>query len=398
MSTVISSSATPAVSPTQVIASPREAQQTNGGGFDQHLEAAQRSASSTPRREPAAADEQRDRADDSLAHSPAKRSTPSTNAKPTAPASASAASTTASKPGSKACRAAGSLGNADDPAATADTATPFDPTLGASLLALIGAASMGTTAASTPAAADVPLSGAADAGAASGNAAASSAAGSPASASIASGVLGDSLLPTDPSLTSPEAGLTTLVANGGMPTMAAATMPLRGASDKDTLADLTQRVALFTPSATAAPMTVHALQLTEPVSGQAFQQALGQQVVWLTGQEIKQASIRLHPQDLGQLDIKVSVNHGSVNVVINAQHPAAADAVQQTLPQLASMLAQHGLSLGHADVGHRPSGHAQGRENHRGGAHADSSAADDATAAVAPASTIGAINLLDAFA
>ena len=47
---------------------------------------------------------------------------------------------------------------------------------------------------------------------------------------------------------------------------------------------------------------------------------------------------------------------GQVDVTFAAQHPAAVHALQQTLPQLDALLAQHGLSLGQADVGQRQSG------------------------------------------
>ncbi|MFC4764334.1 flagellar hook-length control protein FliK [Dyella koreensis] len=112
------------------------------------------------------------------------------------------------------------------------------------------------------------------------------------------------------------------------------------------------------PSGTPAP---HALKMDAPVNTPAFAQELGQQVAWLGGQDIKQARIRLRPEELGQLDVKVSVEHGRVDVSFTAQHPSAVTAVQQTLGQLDLMLAGHGLSLGQAQVGQQ-GGHGGGRE------------------------------------
>lgn len=153
--------------------------------------------------------------------------------------------------------------------------------------------------------------------------------------------------------------------------------------------------ALALPTVHAnAVQSVHQLQIPTPVGNQGFAQELGQQVAWLGGQDVKQARIRLHPEDLGQLDIKVSVMHGRVDVVFTAQHPGAVAAVQQSLPQLDQMLGQHGLSLGHAEVGQ------QDRGGHGGGERGTSEGAvsDEVGEIHGVAASTGSVSLLDAFA
>jgi flagellar hook-length control protein FliK len=127
--------------------------------------------------------------------------------------------------------------------------------------------------------------------------------------------------------------------------------------------DTTPVPGLSAPAATtpAAPVSV---PIAAPVGSHAFAQELGQQVSWFVGQDVKQARIRLHPEELGSLDLKISVNHGRVDVVFHAQHPGAVTAVQQSLPQLDQMLAQHGLSLGHAEVGQHDRGDQSGQGGH----------------------------------
>jgi flagellar hook-length control protein FliK len=94
------------------------------------------------------------------------------------------------------------------------------------------------------------------------------------------------------------------------------------------------------------------VQMQSSVDSSGFAQELGQQVAWMGGQDIKEARIRLNPESLGELEVKVSVDHNNrVDVAFAAQHPAAVTAVQQTLGQLDTMLAGHGLSLGHTFVG-----------------------------------------------
>lgn len=182
---------------------------------------------------------------------------------------------------------------------------------------------------------------------------------------------------------------------GILPAAAGAAQP-RDVSALDSASAMAQAVALSAPGARAASLTMHVLQLQSPVGSHAFSHDLGQQVAWLGGQDLKQARIRLHPQELGQLDVSVSVTQGRVDVVFSAQHPAAVLAVQQSLPQLGHLLAQHGLQLGHAEVGQhersdqRP--HGRAASNVTALANADEAHIGD----LSP--VLGAIGLLDTFA
>ncbi|SFW37156.1 flagellar hook-length control protein FliK [Luteibacter sp. UNCMF366Tsu5.1] len=106
----------------------------------------------------------------------------------------------------------------------------------------------------------------------------------------------------------------------------------------------------------AAP--VMQVQATQAATTPQFAQELGEQIAWMGSGQIKEARIKLHPEELGSMDVRVHLDAGKVNVAILAQHPAAVHAVQQTLSQLDSMLAHHGLSLGQADVGQRQGGEA----------------------------------------
>lgn len=144
--------------------------------------------------------------------------------------------------------------------------------------------------------------------------------------------------------------------------------------------------------ATLAPG--HALSISSPAGTPAFAQELGQHVAWLGTQEVKQARIRLHPEDLGTLDVKVSLNHDRVDVSFAVQHPAAVHAVQQTLPQLDALLAHHGLALGQADVGQRQ----QHGEGGRGGEAASATGEVDADPGATASAPVASLGMLDTFA
>lgn len=174
------------------------------------------------------------------------------------------------------------------------------------------------------------------------------------------------------------------------PTQAAA--PVAEGPDKQA-APANAAAVLPPPPAAAAPPAIHQLQLPTPPTNPSFAQDLGQQVAWLSGQHVKQARIRLHPEELGSLDVSVSVSHGRVDVVFSTQHAAAVPAVQQSLPLLDQMLARHGLSLGHAEVGQHDRGDRRGHA-------ADGGRALEEIADVHGAApvTLARIGLLDAFA
>jgi flagellar hook-length control protein FliK len=184
-------------------------------------------------------------------------------------------------------------------------------------------------------------------------------------------------------------------ASAGMLSAAEGLLPIATLGKDLSRADATPAGALPAPATLVPPVAPTVLQLPSPVGSQAFAQDLGQQVAWLSGQGIKQARIRLHPEELGSLDVKVSVTHGRVDVVFSAQHPAAVAAVQQSLPQLDHMLAQHGLSLGHAEVGQQHRGDRHGHADDAGTAAMDE---PGEIHAVGMTTSLGQVGLLDAFA
>ncbi|MGB5938018.1 MAG: flagellar hook-length control protein FliK [Rhodanobacter sp.] len=191
----------------------------------------------------------------------------------------------------------------------------------------------------------------------------------------------------------PGAARSNVLPSADMPGMAHAE-PSAAAIGKEAPEGHGLAMALPAPPAAAAPAVPHQLQLPSPPGSPAFAQDLGHQVAWLGGQDIKQARIRLHPEELGSLDVSVSVTHGRVDVVFSAQHAAAVPAVQQSLPQLDQMLARHGLSLGHAEVGQHDRGDRRGQGGNTGAAAGDEIADVHGGMPV----TLGKVGLLDAFA
>jgi len=149
----------------------------------------------------------------------------------------------------------------------------------------------------------------------------------------------------------------------------------------------------------ATPLSAPAALQSSQVAGTpAFAHELGQQIAWMSNGDIKEASIRLHPEDMGQLDVKISVHENRVDVAFAAQHPAAVQAVNQTLTQLDTMLAHHGLQLGQTQVGQQQAGQG-GQGNGKSFAQVAQGGADPGDTADVQRTTVRAPNaLVDDFA
>jgi flagellar hook-length control protein FliK len=161
--------------------------------------------------------------------------------------------------------------------------------------------------------------------------------------------------------------------------------------------DITAMLGLAAgPGSAAHVATPQVVQMQSSVDSSGFAQELGQQVAWMGGQDIKEARIKLNPEALGELEVKVSVDHNRVDVAFAAQHPAAVTAVQQTLGQLDTMLAGHGLSLGHTFVGQQQGQQGSGGSSSGKGSFAGNDGSDGEVEA-SPIRQV-AVGLLDMFA
>lgn len=89
------------------------------------------------------------------------------------------------------------------------------------------------------------------------------------------------------------------------------------------------------------------------VRDRAWGEQLGERVVMMASNQLKQAEIRLTPAELGPLRVQVAIDDGNAHVTFHAQHAVTREALEQALPRLREMLAENGLSLGQADVSDR---------------------------------------------
>ncbi len=99
------------------------------------------------------------------------------------------------------------------------------------------------------------------------------------------------------------------------------------------------------PPADAAPLAA------EPGTP-AFREGFSERVTILTRGGRTEAGITLHPADLGPIDVRIRIEDGTATFRFDAPVAETRQAIQDSLPRLAEMLADAGLTLGGTQVGH----------------------------------------------
>jgi len=132
------------------------------------------------------------------------------------------------------------------------------------------------------------------------------------------------------------------------------------------LAPLAAGVSTAPPLTTAAmaPVTP-AFSIDAPVLDPAWQNAVNERVVWMAGRNLQSAELKLHPAELGPLQVQLSVDDKVVSVSISAAHPQTREALEGAIPKLREMLNEQGMDLGGASVddGNVNGGAADGSED-----------------------------------
>lgn len=81
-------------------------------------------------------------------------------------------------------------------------------------------------------------------------------------------------------------------------------------------------------------------------------------IVWMGQQNIKSALIKLHPEELGPIEISIKVVKDAASVNIVSHNPEVRNLIGEALPKLRDMMSTQGLNLSEVHVdSHTSSGH-----------------------------------------
>lgn len=104
------------------------------------------------------------------------------------------------------------------------------------------------------------------------------------------------------------------------------------------------------PSAAAAAGLHARDHLQQPVGSQAWNQALGDRIVWMATGGQQSATLTLNPPDLGPLQVVLNVSNDQATANFIAAQPEVRQALETALPRLRDMMQDAGIQLGQATV------------------------------------------------
>ncbi|MFZ4147886.1 flagellar hook length control protein FliK [Enterobacter ludwigii] len=148
-------------------------------------------------------------------------------------------------------------------------------------------------------------------------------------------------------------------ADPSQPVNAPATPIVAAAAEKQDLASSPSSTA---PTATLTPVissnvTSHAAAtvatapvLSQPLGTQEWQQSLSQHITLFTKQGQQTAELRLHPEDLGQVQITLKLDDNQAQLQMVSAHSHVRAALEAALPVLRTSLAESGIQLAQSSV------------------------------------------------
>ena len=126
------------------------------------------------------------------------------------------------------------------------------------------------------------------------------------------------------------------------------------------------------PGATADMFTLHRLvdnrtespAITKPLTHPGWSKDLGEQIVWMSNKAISAAEIRLNPEHLGPISVRIDVNQDQTTILFTAQHADVKEALEASIPKLREMLGAQQLNLTSVNISQNSTSD-QGRSQHQ---------------------------------
>jgi flagellar hook-length control protein FliK len=108
-------------------------------------------------------------------------------------------------------------------------------------------------------------------------------------------------------------------------------------------------------------------RLSARVGTPAWDNQVGQKVIWMVGGEDQSATLELNPPDLGPVQVVLNVSNDLASVTFSAQQLEVRQALENALPRLREMMSESGIALGDALVNAGAEGR-QGQDGQGSGA------------------------------
>ncbi|MCU6435391.1 flagellar hook-length control protein FliK [Undibacterium sp. Jales W-56] len=123
-----------------------------------------------------------------------------------------------------------------------------------------------------------------------------------------------------------------------------------------------QQFAISTNQMAGAAAAEH---LAPRVGSSAWDQAVGQKVVWMVAGGEQTAELTLNPPDLGPLQIVLSVSNDQASATFSSAQPEVREALESALPKLRQMMSEAGVQLSGFSVNSQASQQSNPQSNGR---------------------------------
>ncbi len=87
-----------------------------------------------------------------------------------------------------------------------------------------------------------------------------------------------------------------------------------------------------------------------PIQSPGFDSELANRVVWMVKKDLQVADVKINPQHLGPIELRVSVNNDQATLMLSANNSLTREALELALPRLREMLNDAGLNLTDATI------------------------------------------------
>lgn len=142
------------------------------------------------------------------------------------------------------------------------------------------------------------------------------------------------------------------------------------------------------------------LMMQNGLGSAAWQQELGDKLVWMTGRQGQMAELILNPPSLGAVEVRLNLSGAEASAQFYAANPGVRDVIESALPRLREMMGGAGITLGEATVSDQSFGQRDRADRSDGPAKTDNEAAlnDEGAAMGAPIVRMLGTGVLDYFA
>ncbi len=100
------------------------------------------------------------------------------------------------------------------------------------------------------------------------------------------------------------------------------------------------------PTATKAEIPA----MTQPFNHPEWQNEFSERIVWMNNKSISAAELKINPQHLGPVSIRIDMNQDQATIGFTAQHASVREAIEAAIPKLREMLSGQQLNLAEVNI------------------------------------------------